>query len=79
MLDVLLALDGGAGRIENFEIDELVYSVPFRVTFDKAILVLVYPPDKVARYADVQRAAGSACQDVQVVLFHCRPKRDHRT
>ena len=70
MLDIFLALDCCARSIENFEMYEFVYSVSFRVTFDKSILVFEYSPDKVACYPDVQRAAGTACEDVQVVLFH---------
>jgi hypothetical protein len=56
MLDIFLALNCCARSLENFEIDEFVYSVSFRVTFDKSILVFVYSPDKVACYSDAYNA-----------------------
>ena len=84
MLDVFLSLDRCAGRIENFEIDELVDPVIFRVPLCEPILVLINAPGEIVRDADIERAAGPARKNVQIELSHralvswpalCRPSR----
>ena len=83
IFDILFSLDRGAGRIEDFEIDELVYSVFFRVALDEFVFVFMDPTDKVTCYARIQRTNGTAREDVQIILLHnrtlwpafCRPSR----
>ena len=64
MLDVLFTLDRSVGRIKNFEINELIYPVAFRMAFDETILMLVHSSDKVVRYADIKCATGTTRDDV---------------
>jgi len=42
----------------------------FRVAFDEATAVLIDMPNEIVRNADVDRAARSACKNVQIVLSH---------
>ena len=80
MLHVFLALDCIPRGRKHFEIDEPMDVKSFGVTFDKAITMLVDPSDEIARDADVDCTAGSACKDVQIELAHAPslPKRDGR-
>jgi hypothetical protein len=73
MFDVLSSLDRGARRIENFEINELVNSVAFRVALYESILMLVNAPDEIARDTDIQCATGATRKNIQIVLAHIEP------
>jgi hypothetical protein len=70
MLEVLLALDRGANVGVALVVDELVDLVAPRVLAAAALLVLVDAERKVLGDADVECAAGPACQDVDSVGFH---------
>ncbi len=52
--------------------DESVYRISFCVTSNEPLLVLIDPSNEIARYTDIQCAAGTACEDVQVELFQGR-------
>jgi hypothetical protein len=41
-----------------------------RVAFDEAIAVLIDTPNEIIRDADVDRAARSAREDVEIILSH---------
>jgi hypothetical protein len=69
---VLLALDRVACRRVDFEIDELTDVKSFRVAFDEAIAMLIDASDEIAGDADIDRAAGPACENVQIILSHDR-------
>ena len=73
MFDVLFLLDRGVRRIENFEINELVNSVAFRVALYESILMLVNAPDEIARDTDIQCATGATRKNIQIVLVHIEP------
>jgi len=70
MLHILFTLYSRVSRIENFEVDEFIYSVLFGVALNEAVLVLMHPANKIACYSDIQCAAGTTGQDIQIVLPH---------
>ncbi len=70
MFDVLFSLDCGARRVENFEMNKFIDCILRRVARNASIPVLMDPPDEVICHADIQCTAGTAGENVDVVLFH---------
>jgi len=53
MFEILFSLDRGSCRIENFEINQLIYAVSSRVAFEELVFVFVDSPDKVTCHANI--------------------------
>jgi hypothetical protein len=70
MFDVFSRWIAAWEESKNFEINEFVYPVAFRMTLYKATLMLVHPSDQVIRDADIKCATGTAREYVQIELFH---------
>ena len=70
MLDVFLALNCLIGGVVDFEINEAIDFVMFRVTFNHLIFVLVDAADEIVGDADIKRAAWTTCEDVNIELSH---------
>ena len=70
LLQPLLALDCIFSIEELFIVNESMHAVLVGKAQDDIVLVLVYPANEIACYADVQRAVGFAGEDVDHGLRH---------
>src|SRR3954468_11791820 len=66
--EALLANNCGGGIVEDFVIDELIDAMVMGEAGNKFFLVLVYTPDEVVRYADVDCPVFTTRQDVDVEM-----------
>ena len=80
MLHILLALDRGKRGRMDLKIDELMDSVALGKAGNEAVAMFIDATNQIVRYANVDRAAGPACEDINVELSHpsSMPKRDGR-
>jgi hypothetical protein len=64
----------------DLEINKLVHVISLRESLNQPVLVLVNAANEIVGDAHVQYAAGTAGENVHVVLSHARsmPKRDGR-
>ena len=72
MFHVLFALNSGQRRRMKFEIYELMEVVSLRESRNKPVAVFIHASSQVVCHADVDRPAGTACEDVNVELSHVR-------
>jgi hypothetical protein len=70
MFDILFSLDCGVRRVENFEMNKFTDCILRRVACNASGPVLTDPTDEVVCHADIQCTAGTAGENVDVVLFH---------
>ena len=63
-------LDCGVRRVDNFQMNKFIDCILRRVARNASIPVLTNSPDEIVCHADIQCTAGTAGENVDVVLFH---------
>ena len=66
-LQLLLALNGGTNLTKVFEIDETSHTLFLGEPLRQLFSMLVEAPDKIVRHADIERAAKTARQNIDVI------------
>ena len=76
VLDIVLALDGIADRLELLEVDEPLQSIPSRKAFDESGPMFKYPADKIICHPDIKNAVWSIGQNVNEGPCHAEMLQD---
>jgi hypothetical protein len=70
MLDILLALNCITRSRKHLEVNKLMDMVSLCVTVHEPVSMFVDAANEITGHADVNRATGSTCEDIQIVLPH---------
>ena len=76
VFDVLFSLDCGVRRVENFEVNEFIDCILGGVARNATSPVLMDPTHEIVCHANIQCAAGTTGEDVDVELFHDKAFRN---
>lgn len=70
MFDIPFALDGLVSGFINFEMHEPINPVALRVAVDQFVFMLVDTTNEIIRYANIQSAPRTTCENVNAELPH---------
>jgi hypothetical protein len=76
VLNVVLALDGGADVVESFEVHQSLQSIPLDESLDESRAMLKNPTNEIVRHPNVQNAVRSIGQNLNVSTCHVESLQD---